>query len=102
MSKRKPTYKHVQPASPLREAVSPIKGAQSMTNWMVLLVVILPVLTSWSTLDSTFTIRYLFLGGFVCFYVFFFYINQKQKVNLAFPKIVLLFFGLNVGFAMWG
>ncbi len=71
-----------------------------MTNWVVVLAIILPLLFSRVTIDSNVTPRYIFLSSFMLLFVLFFYSLRKTIVNV--PSLsVKIIFGLGIGFGVW-
>jgi hypothetical protein len=50
----------------------------SMTNWLLILVILLPLLFSRTTIDPVVAPRYIFLSGFVLVFVLFFMYGKKE------------------------
>jgi O-antigen ligase len=73
----------------------------SMTNWLILLVLILPVLFSRATIDPVIAPRYIFLSGFVLIFVLFFYVLRKKAVAISYAPIIKWMFGLGLAFGLW-
>lgn len=71
-----------------------------MTNWLILLVTILPVLFSWQSTDPVVTIRYIFLGWFILLFVLYFFVLQKQPQH-RFLRPVKFVFAFGVCYALW-
>ena len=75
-------------------------GWMSMTNWLVLLVMLLPLLFSRQTLDPTISTRYIFLAAFSGLFVLFFYVWRKKTTAIASTKIKIVF-ALGIAFGAW-
>ena len=80
MSKRKPARAAAKSsiattiALPKKEKTLPAaSGLNSMTNWLLALVLVLPLLVSKASMDPTITIRYIFLGGFTLLFLIYFF-----------------------------
>jgi len=76
-------------------------GLNSMTNWLILLVILIPVLYSTKTLDPNITIRYMYMGGILLSMTFYFYLIRKIPFQI--PQSVLLrsVYALGIAFAAW-
>jgi O-antigen ligase len=76
-------------------------GLNSMTNWLILLVILIPVLYSTITMDPNITIRYMYMGGILLGMGVYFYIIRK--IPLQIPQSVLLrsVYALGIAFAAW-
>jgi O-antigen ligase len=75
-------------------------GWMSMTNWLVVLVMFLPLLFSTQTLDPTISTRYIFLAAFTGLFVLFFYIWRKRTTAITSLKIKIVF-ALGIAFGAW-
>src|SRR5258706_12177790 len=73
----------------------------SMTNWLILLVLILPVLFSRATIDPVIAPRYIFLSCFVLAFVLFFYVLRKKTVTISYAPLIKWMFGLGLAFGLW-
>lgn len=78
-------------------------GIKSMTNWLLLLVAILPFLFSRVTIDTNIAVRYLFLACFIFLFLIIFYLPRLIKGRLVFNTSIQIkiLFGLGIGFALW-
>lgn len=72
-----------------------------MANWLVVLVVILPMLFSRVLIDPLITVRYICLGCFILLFILFFYILRKTPVNLSFQPLIKTVFALGIGYGLW-
>lgn len=77
-------------------------GLNSMINWMIPLVLILPVLFSREERDTVLTIRYIFFGCFILLFLIYFYLLRKTATFSSYPKVIKVIFGLGVCFTVWG
>jgi O-antigen ligase len=112
MSKRKPSKQPgktakesspvtTTPVSKKQKTVSANGGLNSMTNWLLLLVLLLPVLYSSKTMDPVITIRFIFLSAFVLLFVLFFYAWRKTTVASVWPLLIKIIFISGAGFIVW-
>jgi O-antigen ligase len=76
-------------------------GWKSMINWLMVLVVILPLLFTRTTMDPVLPIRYIFLGSFILLFILLFYTWQKTPLNLSFPPLVKAIFALGIASGVW-
>ena len=73
-------------------------GMNSMINWMIPLVLILPVLFSREERDAVLTIRYIFFGCFILLFLIYFYLLKKTTTDSGFPRVIKIIFGLGISF----
>src|SRR5205085_1297489 len=74
----------------------------SMTNWFVVLCLVLPLLISTRAMDPALTVRYIFISGFIFLFVAFFFGIIKLRVNVFdFPAIIKGVFILAIAFLAW-
>lgn len=73
----------------------------SMINWLLMLVVVLPLLFSRVTMDSNISTRYIFLNGFLLVFLLFFYLAKKELIDLSFPPLVKWIFFAGLAFCAW-
>lgn len=103
MSKRRiaqrKTENQPRKKEPTKTAVPAATGWNSMTNWLVVLAFVLPILFSRATLDPTITSRYIFLSSFVLLFVLFFYV--RKKINFVLATRVKIVFALGIAFGVW-
>jgi O-antigen ligase len=76
-------------------------GWRSMTNWLVVLVLVLPMLYSTKTIDPNITPRYIFLSAFVLIFVFFFYLIKPIKLYTSYPSLINAVFALSIAYTVW-
>ncbi len=89
------------PASPGKKAISnSTTGFNSMTNWLVILLAVLPFLLNKEALDPTITSRYIFLGIFTVLFVLYFG-AWKKKFSLPTATAVRIIFALGFLFGLW-
>jgi len=55
-------------------------GINSMINWLLMLIVVLPFLYSEIPLDTVVSVRYIFLCGFMLLFVLYFFAWKKRMV----------------------
>jgi O-antigen ligase len=76
------------------------EGINSMTNWLIALVMILPFLYSTQTMDPVLSIRYVFLSGFVLlFLIYFLLFNNRYTTTI--PQLVKAVFLASIGYGVW-
>lgn len=75
------------------------QGWSNMLNWMLILIIILPVIFSRFTLDPNITVRYLFLSSFILLFTLFFYVIKKTTAILT--GHIKLVFALGIAFGLW-
>src|SRR6188768_3390155 len=73
----------------------------TMINWLVVLVLILPVLVSYTTIDPILTIRYIFLSLFVLLFCVTFFLFKKDKAGLPANGLTGWVFALGLGYGVW-
>jgi O-antigen ligase len=76
-------------------------GWRSMTNWLVVLVLVLPMLYSTKTIDPNITPRYIFLSGFVLIFVFFFSWVKRIRFYTSYPFLIKAVFILSIAYSVW-
>jgi O-antigen ligase len=76
-------------------------GSRSMTNWLVVLVLVLPMLYSTKTIDPNITPRYIFLSAFVLIFVFLFYLIKPIKLYTSYPSLINAVFALSIAYTIW-
>lgn len=88
---------------PTSAAPAPFIGIKSMTNWLLILVGILPLLFSRITIDTNIAVRYLFQGSFILLFILIFYLPQliKRKLILDIPNQIKLLFALGIAYIIW-
>jgi len=81
--------------------VSPAStGINSMMNWLLVLIVILPFLYSEIPLDTVVSIRYIFLCGFLLLFVLYFFAWKKRMITAP-PRLIKIVFITGAAFAVW-
>jgi O-antigen ligase len=88
------------PASKAKSPPPP-SGLNSMTNWLVLLLLILPVAFSRATMDALLSIRYILLSVFLGLFVAYFFLYRKQATGLALPKFNKIVFAIGLVYSVW-
>lgn len=101
MAMQKPYHKKVITTIPKRGALSNILEYNTMGNWLMVLVAILPFLFSSETLDPTLSVRYLFLSGFILLFTFLFGSQRKIVFDLSWPTTVKTVFILGISYSLW-
>ena len=98
---RKIAARQVQATSVKKEKISSATSG-SMTNWLVVLVAILPFIITSEPLDPVLMPRYLFLGLFLLLFVlvFFFYRSRFVPINTL-SKPVKIALGLSLAYGIW-
>jgi putative inorganic carbon (hco3(-)) transporter len=76
-------------------------GWRSMTNWLVVLAVVLPMLYSTQTIDPNITPRYIFLSAFVLIFVFFFSLTKRIRFYALYPFLIKAVFILSIAYCVW-
>lgn len=75
-------------------------GINSMINWLLVLLLILPFLYSESVLDTAVSVRYIFLCAFILFFVLYFFAWQKKPIAVL-PLLIRIVFITGAAFAVW-
>jgi O-antigen ligase len=106
MSKRKQRREAAQVAEPViaakkEKAITTSTGLNSMTNWLVVLLLLLPVAYSKATMDALLSVRYIILGIFLLLFVAYFFWYRKQVSPLSLPSFNKIVFGLGLAYALW-
>lgn len=103
MSKRKKQKLAAKAEIPTKKktTTAPVAGGwNSMANWFLVLIIILPVIFSKKTIDPVISVRFILLSVFMLLFTVFFSIKNKlQKVSLT-PLSKAVFFA-GIGFALW-
>lgn len=91
----------VEPGKKTDKGVSNTGGLKSMTNWLILLMILIPVLYSEKTMDPDITPRYILLGAVLLGMAFYFYVIRKTPFQI--PQTILLktVYALGIAFAVW-
>lgn len=76
-------------------------GFNNMSNWLTLLVMILPIAFSRATMDALLSIRYIVLGVFMLLFILYFFWYRQQATNLSLPSWNKIIFGVGLGYAAW-
>ena len=82
------------------KTASPQPGINSMINWLLILILILPFLYSKIPLDTVVSVRYIFLCCFMLLFVLYFFAWKKRMVP-AVPFLVKIVFISGTAFAVW-
>lgn len=99
--KNKPAATVAQPAPPVKEKNNAANGLNSMTNWLIVLIAVLPVLFSRQTMDPAIAVRYIFISGFMLLFVLYFFARTKTFRSFSFPPLAKWVFIAGAGFAVW-
>lgn len=102
-NKQQQKKKDVQAAKPLPSKKILATGRNtpgSMTNWLLVLVAILPFLHSEKLIDPAVAIRYVALGIFALVFVVLFFVIRKRSLPV-FPLPVKIVFITGLVFALW-
>jgi O-antigen ligase len=76
-------------------------GFTGMTNWLIVLVLVLPVLFSRATIDPVMATRYIFLSGFVLAFVLVFFVLKKNPVLLSYSRSLKVVLATGLTFGLW-
>jgi O-antigen ligase len=110
MSKRrqpKPSPKIKTPATatvalPKKEKALPApNGLNSMANWLMLLVLVLPLVYSTKPMDPVLTPRYILLSGFLFLFTLYFFVLRKTTVPYSIPLLLKIIFAAGIVFITW-
>lgn len=99
--KKRPAAVVAQPAPVIKEKNNPANGLNSMTNWLIVLIGVLPVLFSRQTMDPAIAVRYIFISGFMLLFVLYFFARTRSMRSFSFPSLVKWVFAAGAGFAIW-
>ena len=72
-----------------------------MTNWLVVLILVLPILFSRITLDPVISVRYTLLAGFVFLFVAYFFLVRKRLPGLPSYRLINAVFLSGLAFCIW-
>src|SRR6187399_1366164 len=102
MSKQKPgPGKQKKPERVITSKTPPTStGINSMINWLLVLIVILPFLYSEIPLDTVVSVRYIFLCGFMLLFVLYFFTWKKRMVTAP-PRLAKIVFIIGAAFTVW-
>ncbi|HVT83673.1 MAG TPA: O-antigen ligase family protein [Chitinophagaceae bacterium] len=102
MSKKKRRQQAAVAAAKKQEKRTlPAAGWRSLTNWTILLLIVLPLLFSRQEIDPVLTVRYIFFAGFIVLFLVAFYVFRKKAMEINSPKLVKLIFGSGIAFTAW-
>src|SRR5687767_11228579 len=76
-------------------------GINSMTNRLIALVAVLPVLYSAKLIEPVISIRYTFLGVFILLFLLVFFSRSKKIIPAAIPLPIVIVFALAVMYVIW-
>ena len=88
-------------------ATASFTGLNSMTNWMLVPALFVPMIFSRYTMDPVIAVRYTFLSCFVFVFVLFFYFIHNKKTNSTIPlagflpRPVKLVFWVSIVYCIW-
>ncbi len=92
----------VQTGSSVKEKKAPAKSSGSMTNWLMLLVAILPFVLSGEILDPVHMPRYIFLAVFLLVFIAVFFLFKQNYIPVrSLPLLTKITLGLGVAFGVW-
>lgn len=89
-----PTVKKVQ--APLET-----RGMNSMCNWLILLILMMPILYSTDVMDAALVPRYIVLGGFLFLFTLYFLFLRSQNITFSTEKLIKMVFGAAIGYGLW-
>ena len=75
-------------------------GWNSMINWLVILLLLLPFLYSETPLDTAVSPRYIFLCLFILFFILYFFAWKKRSIAIP-PLLIKIIFITGSAFAVW-
>ena len=75
-------------------------GINSMINWLLVLIVILPFLYSEIPLDTVVSVRYIFLCAFMLLFVLYFFAWKKRMITVP-SRLAKIVFITGAAFALW-
>src|SRR5688572_19310920 len=90
----------IQGVKKVKAPISIPTGANSMINWLAVLLLILPFLYSEKLLDTAVAIRYIFLCAFILLFVNYIFIWEIRIVVVPVALIRMVFI-TGIGFAVW-
>ncbi|TMI91981.1 MAG: hypothetical protein E6H08_12620, partial [Bacteroidetes bacterium] len=101
MSKQKPGSRTQKKPERVSSKISTTStGINSMMNWLLVLIAILPFLYSEIPLDTVVSVRYIFLCGFMLLFVLYFFAWKKRMVPTP-PFLIKIVFITGMAFAVW-
>ncbi len=103
-NKAKHQTKATVAATPVRtgKKTASYSGLNSMTNWFIILVLVLPVLISSEAMDPSLSVRYIFLGIFMLLFILFFYLARKTSViSFANSRLLKMVFITGLAYCGW-
>src|SRR6187549_3362566 len=102
MSKQKPgSSTQKKPERVITSKTPPaLTGINSMMNWLLVLIVILPFLYSETPLDTVVSVRYIFLCAFMLLFVLYFFAWKKRMFTAPF-RLAKIVFITGAAFAVW-
>lgn len=88
---------------PVKKTVAPQepKGLNSMSNWLILLVLVLPITYSTDVMDSALVPRYIILSGFLCLFTVYFFFLRKRRIDFSADRLLKIIFGVAIGYGLW-
>ena len=101
MSKQKQGSTQKKPERVITSKISPASpGLNSMINWLLVLIAILPFIYSEIPLDTVVSVRSIFLCGFLLLFVLYFFAWKKRMVTAP-PRLIKIVFVTGAAFAVW-
>src|SRR5438045_5467738 len=101
MSKQKPGSNPTKKTERVSSKISATStGINSMMNWLLVLIAILPFLYSEIPLDTVVSVRYIFLCGFMLLFVLYFFAGKKRLIKIPSGLIKIVFI-TGIAFAVW-
>ncbi|HEX7847060.1 MAG TPA: O-antigen ligase family protein [Chitinophagaceae bacterium] len=84
-----------------QKATASPTGLNNMSNWLIVLLLVLPLLYSWSTMDALLSIRYITLSIFLLLFVLYFFLYKKTVASLSLPGLNRVVFAAGLVYAVW-
>lgn len=91
----------VAPGQKKEKEIARPGGLNSMTNWLMLLVILIPVLYSTKTMDPNITIRYIYLGSILSAMAVYFFLIRKMPLQIPQNMLLKSVFAIGIAFAAW-
>lgn len=77
------------------------KGLNSISNWLIVLILMMPITYSTDVLDTALVPRYIFLCWFLLLTTIYFFFLRNQNFNFSSDRLLKLVFGAAVAYGLW-
>ncbi len=95
--------RQVQHNAPLKKQKALFDGSYpAMMNWLIVLVLVVPVAFTATTLDAAVPLRFLLLSVFVLLFILWFFIIRKDHSSFRMSPLLKALLAVGLAYCIWG